>query len=383
MIEAREFIEPARAAGYTWFAGVPCSYLTPFINFVMGATDLDYFAAANEGDAVAAAAGAWLGGRKSVVMMQNSGLGNAVSPLTSLNHVFGIPVLLICTQRGAPGVPDEPQHALMGAITQELLQVMRIPAEAFPTAREEITAVLARAEAAMSTSSRPYALVMPKGAVASHPLPATNQGQRPVTATLVNRGKAGIDLPSRAAALRAVIESTAAANTVVIATTGYAGRELYALADRPNHFYMVGSMGCASALGQGLALARPDVHVVVVDGDGAALMRMGNFATAGYYRPRNLSHLLLDNGVHDSTGGQSNASPAVDFPLLAAACGYGTSWQATGVDAIGDFLARPSADGAGFLHLRITPGTLDNLPRPAISPPEVASRFKQHLARPA
>ena len=73
--------------------------------------------------------------------------------------------------------------------------------------------------------------------------------------------------------------------------TGYTGRELYAVADRANHLYMVGSMGCAPSLGLGLALARPDLEVIVVDGDGAALMRMGNLATVGSYAPRNFRHL--------------------------------------------------------------------------------------------
>jgi phosphonopyruvate decarboxylase len=133
MIEAVEFIEAARRAGFTWYAGVPCSFLTPFINQVIDDPTLQYVAAANEGDAVAAAAGASIGGRLAVAMMQNSGLGNAVSPLTSLTHVFHIPLLLICTHRGAPGVADEPQHALMGTITGELLNTLQIPWEHFPT----------------------------------------------------------------------------------------------------------------------------------------------------------------------------------------------------------------------------------------------------------
>ena len=127
MIDAKAFVTELRAAGYDRFTGVPCSYLTPLINHVIGDPSLRYFTAANEGDAVAFAAGAWLGGQPAVVMMQNSGLGNAVSPLTSLNHTFGIPLLLICTHRGAADVPDEPQHALMGELTGALLDLMQIP----------------------------------------------------------------------------------------------------------------------------------------------------------------------------------------------------------------------------------------------------------------
>ncbi len=114
MIHAREFVEAARAHGFEWYAGVPCSFLTPFINYVIDDPALKYVSAANEGDAVALAAGATIGGKRAVAMMQNSGLGNAVSPLTSLTYTFQIPLLVICTHRGAPGVNDEPQHELMG-----------------------------------------------------------------------------------------------------------------------------------------------------------------------------------------------------------------------------------------------------------------------------
>jgi phosphonopyruvate decarboxylase len=110
MINANEFVDRARDVGLDWYAGVPCSFLTPFINYVIGDERLTYVSAANEGDAVAAAAGAVIGGRGGVAMMQNSGLGNAVSPLTSLAYTFRIPLLVICTHRGAPGLSDEPQH---------------------------------------------------------------------------------------------------------------------------------------------------------------------------------------------------------------------------------------------------------------------------------
>ena len=138
MIEARSFVEPARARGYSFWSGVPCSFLTPFINYVLQDGALDYLGAASEGEAVAIASGAVLGGRRSVVICQNSGLGNTVNPLTSLNYTFKIPVLLIVTHRGAPGVHDEPQHELMGRITGDLLDTMEIPWKTFPVQDDEI-----------------------------------------------------------------------------------------------------------------------------------------------------------------------------------------------------------------------------------------------------
>src|SRR5689334_4804787 len=126
MISANSFIGQALERGFDFYTGVPCSFLTPLINGVISGAGLHYVGAASEGEAVAIAAGAWLTGRRTVVMCQNSGLGNAVNPLTSLNAPFRIPTLLVTTWRGRPGIKDEPQHALMGEITHQLLDLIRV-----------------------------------------------------------------------------------------------------------------------------------------------------------------------------------------------------------------------------------------------------------------
>src|SRR5437660_1576022 len=161
MIEARHFVEAARERGFEWYAGVPCSYLTPFINYVLQDPSLQYVSMANEGDAVALIAGVALAGAaglphgRAISMMQNSGLGNAVSPLTSLTWTFGLPQLLIITWRGQPGVPDEPQHALMGPITPTMLDTMEIRWELFPTQPQDIGPALDRAIAYMDVTGKP------------------------------------------------------------------------------------------------------------------------------------------------------------------------------------------------------------------------------------
>ncbi len=382
MIEAREFVEAARERGFHWYAGVPCSYLTPFINYVLQDESLHYLSMANEGDAVALVAGVSLGGaQRGVAMMQNSGLGNAVSPLTSLTWTFRLPQLLIVTWRGQPGTADEPQHALMGAVTPQLLELMEIPWELFPAERPGIAPALERAVRHMDGSGRPYALVMPKGTVADFPLVRSAAGAAsrprctPETEALVGEGAR----PTRKQALQEVLGRTAAGSTVVLASTGFCGRELYALDDRPNHLYMVGSMGCVTSLALGLALARPDLRVVAIDGDGAALMRMGNFATLGAYGPPNLWHLLLDNGVHDSTGAQASVSPHVSFAAVAAACGYSSALQTSDVARIGAWLGLPAAGGVRFACLATRPGTPAGLPRPTQTPVAVRERLMRHL----
>jgi phosphonopyruvate decarboxylase len=382
MIEARDFVEAARARGFLWYAGVPCSYLTPFINYVLQDASLRYLSAANEGDAVALIAGATLGGaQRGVAMMQNSGLGNAVSPLTSLTWTFRLPQLLIVTWRGQPGTADEPQHALMGPVTPQLLELMEVPWELFPGERAAIAPALERAVRHMDASGRPYALVMPKGTVADFPLGATEETQAAAPRCLPELGTAagGVARPTRQQALQEVLRHTTANATVVLASTGFCGRELYALDDRPNHFYMVGSMGCVSSLALGLALARPDLRVVAIDGDGAALMRMGNFATLGAYGPANLWHLLLDNGVHDSTGAQASVSPRLSFAAIAAACGYAQALQTADLARIGAWLEEPAGVGAHFACLATRPGAPAGLPRPTRTPVEVRERLMQHL----
>jgi phosphonopyruvate decarboxylase len=383
MIEARDFVEAARARGFLWYAGVPCSYLTPFINYVLQDGSLRYLSVANEGDAVALIAGVTLGGaQRGVAMMQNSGLGNAVSPLTSLTWTFRLPQLLIVTWRGQPGTADEPQHALMGPVTPQLLDLMEVPWELFPAERAAIAPALERAVRHMDQSGRPYALVMPKGTVADFPLAASAaaQGASPRHAAELGAAAGGAARATRQQALQEVLRHTSASATVVLASTGFCGRELYALDDRPNHFYMVGSMGCVSSLALGLALARPDLRVVAIDGDGAALMRMGNFATLGAYGPANLWHLLLDNGVHDSTGGQASVSPHLSFAAIAAACGYAQALQTTDLARIGAWLEEPAGAGAHFACLATRPGAPAGLPRPTQTPVAVRERLMRHLA---
>jgi phosphonopyruvate decarboxylase len=376
MIAAGDFMAAAASRGYTLYTGVPCSYLTPFINAAIDAPGFRYVPAANEGDAVAIAAGAGLGGRRAVAMFQNSGLGNAVNPLTSLTWTFRIPVLLVVTWRAEPGgAPDEPQHELMGPITPRLLELMEIPWQTFPAEPAAIAPALAAADESMLRTGLPYAFVMQKGSVADVPL-----ASHPVERAPDARVPAGrpVATATRTVMLAAVQAATSGGD-VVIATTGFAGRELAALDDRANQLYMVGSMGCAVSLGLGLAIARPDLRVVVVDGDGAALMRLGALTTVGHERPPNLVHLVLDNGRHESTGGQATVSGCVDFPALAAASGYPEVAATASAEGLQSLLAdrRP---GLRFIHVPTLPGVPAGLPRPAVRPPAVAARLRAHLA---
>ena len=377
MIKADDFLMPARDAGYDFFTGVPCSFLTEIINRVISDTSLDYVGAASEGEAVAIASGAWLAGRKTVVMCQNSGLGNTVNPITSLNHPFRIPTMMIVTWRGQPGITDEPQHELMGPITPELLDTMRIPHNVFPQTEGDIAGALAQAQHTMDESDLPFAFIMSKGSVAPEKLDETPR-VLPPRGTLTDYSEGG-ERPTRFQALECHLAHVPD-SAGVIASTGKSGRELFTLDDRDQHLYQVGSMGCASGMALGVAL-NSDRKVFALDGDGALLMKMGALATVGAYRPKNMIHVVLDNGVHDSTGGQSTVSASVEFAEIAVSSGYVTAAKCDSVTGlVKAYTAALASDGPHLVHMRIQPGSLKELGRPTVKPTEVARRFRDFLA---
>jgi phosphonopyruvate decarboxylase len=288
---------------------------------------------------------------------------------------------LIVTWRGQPGVADEPQHALMGPVTPSMLDTMEIPWELFPTEPEAIAPALDRATAHKDRTGRPYALVMQKGSVAPYALTKTGlSGVRERAARAEVQRFEG-ERVTRHDALQRVIARTPADSTAVLASTGFCGRELYAIDDRENQLYLVGSMGCVTPMALGLALSRPDLRVVALDGDGAALMRMGVFATLGAYGPSNLVHLLLDNGAHESTGGQATVSRGVDFAAIASACGYALALDGDDIGVIDRLFDAKDVDGVRFARLSIRTGTPGDLPRPSVTPEDVRARLQAHLGR--
>lgn len=374
MLNTKSFGEELKHLGFEFYCGVPCSFLNPFINFAIN--ECEYVTAVNEGEAVAIAAGASIGGKRPIVLMQNSGLSNAISPLTSLVFPFRIPVLGFISLRGEPGKKDEPQHELMGQITGELLSTMKINWEYLSINIEEAIQQLHHANKQLE-KNEPFFFIVRKDTF--EPVILQKQVEK-VNSNLVLRMKEKENqLPSRLEAL-GVIHSLKDSDTIQIATTGKTGRELYEIEDAPNNLYMVGSMGCASSLGLGLSFARKDKDIVVIDGDGALLMRMGCLATNGYYSPSNMLHILLDNNVHDSTGGQSTVSHNVHFTNIAGACGYKYSIYIHDLDELEQNIhSWKQHKQLTFLHLKICKGSKKTLGRPKIKPYEVKERLQVFL----
>jgi phosphonopyruvate decarboxylase len=383
MITADKFLNPAREFGFNFFTGTPCSYLKPFINYVIDTDGLDFIDSVNEGDAVAIAAGAAVSGKRAVVMFQNSGLGNAVNPLTSLTYTFNLPVMVITTLRGEPGgAPDEPQHELMGQITTQMLETMKMKWAFFPQTEEEVLPALRTADAYMKETSQPFVFVMRKDDIAEYKLQKkTAPSQK--TFNITHSDSFELDYAQREMRTPVLekVQQHLGSDVAVIATTGKTGRELYEVGDRDNQFYMVGSMGCALAFGLGIALCKPELKVVVLDGDGALLMRTGSMATVGAYRPKNLVHILIDNEVHDSTGGQGTVTGGVSFGAIAAGFGYPKIYSTDLINLFGEFLdeVKGISEGPTFIHLKTKKGSPEKLGRPKVTPAQVSVRFAEFI----
>ncbi|MFN3235123.1 MAG: phosphonopyruvate decarboxylase [Gammaproteobacteria bacterium] len=374
MLNTHAFGTLLKSYGFDFFSGVPCSYLKNLINYAIN--ECDYVIANNEGDAIATCAGAYLGGRRPVFLCQNSGLSNATSPLISLNYPFRIPQLGFISLRGDKASHDEPQHELMGEITEKMLSLMKIQWKYLSTDLETAKKQLEYANNILKNNES-FFFIVKKNTFENEKL--KSQDIKSYKHQILENNTQADELPKRSQAL-SILNEHRDPNTVLLATTGFTGRELYTIKDHPLNFYMVGSMGCISAIGLGLAIARPDKKIIAIDGDGALLMRLGTLATNGYYQPKNLLHILLDNQQHESTGGQATLSSNVRFPDIANAVCYPNAYcapdLATFTKRYQQWLATPCLS---FLMLKIHPGSLKNLGRPAISPEDLKNRLLKKL----
>ena len=374
LISTKAFGIELKKLGFDFFSGVPCSFLNNLINYAIN--ECDYIAATNEGEAVAVAAGAYLGGKKPVVLMQNSGLANAVSPLVSLNFPFSLPVLGFVSLRGEPGIPDEPQHELMGCITTDMLELMKIKWVYLADDLDQAKQQLIQANSCIE-KNQSFFFVVKKNTFEKEILldqkQLLNVNTQKVGQTKENQN------PTRFETLQ-LINSLKDKKTIQLATTGKTGRELYEVEDVPNNLYMVGSMGCVSSIGLGISLTKKEHEIIVIEGDGALLMRMGSLATNGAYAPNNMLHILLDNNTHDSTGGQLTVSNNVHFVDIAAACGYTKSIHIHNLIELEFNIKEWKREKQlTFLYLNTSKQSKENLGRPKMKPNEVKERLMVYM----
>jgi phosphonopyruvate decarboxylase len=382
-----QFADLLDAQGFDFFTGVPCSLAEGVIAALerrpRGSRTV-YVPAVREDVALGLAAGAWLGGRLPAVIMQNSGLGTSANALVSLSLLYRLPALVLVTWRGFEG-KDAPEHIVMGEITRPLLDLMGVPHRVLARGSEE--ADLAWAGALALRSSQPVALLLPPRVLeADTPEPAPPAPVTPQTPVTTAPPSASPSSLSRFEALRSAVG--ALGSEPVIHANGYVCRESFAVRDRPENFYMIGSMGLASSIALGLALARPERRAVVFDGDGNLLMNLGILPMVGGGpaigggRPANFVHVVFDNGVYGSTGGQLSPSRGVGLAAVAAACGYARAESVDSTAGVESALRDAIiADGPSFILVRVN---AEERPSPRIpyTPEEIRDRFRRAIGSP-
>jgi phosphonopyruvate decarboxylase len=376
---------------FDFFTGVPCSLVEDVIAVLEQSSRAPYVAAVREDVAVGMAAGAWFAGRRPCVLMQNSGLGTSLNALASLSLMYGLPALLVVTWRGHEG-KDAPEHILTGAITPNLLELLGIPYRVLSAATAAADVAWAANE--MDARMQPVAIVVPPKVVEMGALHGRREGPRceaPSAGSAEAYAAYAAGGPARgneadgrlSATVSRLVAITAARKPLrrepVIHANGYICRESFAVGDRPQNFYMIGSMGLASAIGLGVGLARPAKPAIVFDGDGNLLMSFGILAMAGGLGPRNLVHVVFDNEVYGSTGNQASPSRGVRLDRVAAAAGYRSAVAVTEAGEVERAVQQAlTTEGPHFVLAKVTAEEAD-VPRIPFSPAEIRDRFRKSL----
>ena len=361
MIRPEFFIEALREKGIDCFAGVPDSLLKNICAYITDHFDVAHnIITANEGAAVGLAAGHYLAtGQPACVYMQNSGEGNIINPLASLTdqEVYNIPVLLLIGWRGRPGVHDEPQHVKQGKVTTGLLNTMGINFDVLSKEEDKAEKQIAKAIDALKKKDV-YALVIEKDTFEDYKLQNVEKNDLTM---------------SREEAIQTVAAALGEKDCIV-STTGMISRELfeYRAAMNQGHerdFLTVGSMGHASQIALGIAMAKPDRKVWCFDGDGAAIMHMGSMAIVANKAPKNYVHVVFNNGAHDSVGGQPTVGLKIDLAKIAEAVGYTRTISVSLESQLAAALeALKLIDGPVLLEVKVKKGNRKDLGRPTTTP---------------
>ncbi len=374
MIDPKNYLSSLKENNIDFYTGVPDSLLKQFCACVTDELGSEnHIIAANEGGAVGLAIGHHLGtGKVPMVYLQNSGLGNIINPLISLasKEVYGIPMLIMIGWRGEPGVKDEPQHIHQGRVMNASLDSMEIPKYVLDF--DENIAIEQSNEAIQLAikKSTPVAIIVRKN-----------------TFNKYNLQKKEVDLPlSREEAIVASTNSISN-DDVIVGTTGMPSRELFEHRSKNNlghhrDFLTVGGMGHASQIALGIAKTKKNKTIYCFDGDGAILMHMGSLGIIGQSKTKNFVHILFNNGVHDSVGGQPTVGFDLDFCKIALSCGYSSSKRIIKLDDIeASINSLKNNDGPHFIEIQVRPGNRADIGRPTSTPTENKDAIMEFLKR--
>ena len=357
-----------------FYTGVPDSQLKALCNYLMHTYGIDpkhHIIAANEGNCTALAAGYHLAtGQVPVVYMQNSGEGNIINPVASLlnDKVYAIPVIFVVGWRGEPGVHDEPQHIYQGEVTVKLLEDMDIRTFVIgkETTDDEVANVMSEFRRILA-AGKDVAFVIRKGAL--------KYDEKVVYANC--------NTMKREEIIRHIVAISA--EDPIVSTTGKASRELFEIreANGQSHkydFLTVGSMGHSSSIALGVALNKPEKRIWCIDGDGAALMHMGAMAVIGAIKPKNLIHIVINNGAHETVGGMPTVAEQIDLVTVAKACGYPNAISVDTFDKLDEILQQAKTNKElCFIEVKCSIGARDDLGRPTTTAIENKLNFMDYI----
>lgn len=360
--------------GSDFYTGVPDSQLKALCNYLMATYGIDphhHMIAANEGNCTALAAGYHLAtGKVPVVYMQNSGEGNIINPVASLlnDKVYAIPVVFIIGWRGEPGIHDEPQHIYQGEVTTQLLDDMDIASFAIgkDTTDEEVEAKMAEFRDILA-AGKDVAFVIRKGALTDAPKVEYKNDNHMIREEIIQH----------------IVK--ASGEDPIVSTTGKASRELFEtrVANGQSHkydFLTVGSMGHSSSIALGVAINKPDTRIWCVDGDGAVLMHMGSMAVLGSNKPKNLIHVVINNGAHETVGGMPTVAGSIDIVGVAKACGYPYAVSVDSFEKLDVELEAAKERGElSLIEVKCSIGARENLGRPTTTALENKQNFMEYL----
>lgn len=361
--------------GSDFYTGVPDSQLKALCNYLMSEYGIDqkhHIIAANEGNCTALAAGYHLAtGKVPVVYMQNSGEGNIINPVASLlnDKVYAIPVVFIVGWRGEPGIHDEPQHIYQGEVTVKLLEDMDIKPFVIgkDTTDEEVEAAMDEFKDSLS-KGKDVAFVIRKGALSYDGKVKYKNKNTMVREEIIQH----------------IVK--ASGEDPIVSTTGKASRELFEtrVANGQSHkydFLTVGSMGHSSSIALGVAINKPNTRVWCVDGDGAVLMHMGSMAVLGANAPKNMIHVIINNGAHETVGGMPTVASKIDLVAIAKACGYPNAVRVDSFDALdAELKAAKERNELSLIEVKCSIGARDDLGRPTTTALENKQNFMDYLS---
>jgi len=372
-IKPTDFYDQLASHGVEFFTGVPDSLLKEFCLCIDDRISNDkHIIAANEGNAVALASGYYLAQESiPLVYMQNSGLGNAVNPLLSLcdPDVYSIPLLVMIGWRGEPGVKDEPQHVTQGRVQIELLEALGLPYEIISKDDDQFYKKISNVIEIAKNENRPVVLLIKKGTFEKYKTEIIQPDDQRM---------------NREEALEIILENLDD-NSIIVSTTGKTSREIFEIREKRGQtheqdFLTVGSMGHCSSIALGIALAKPHREVVCIDGDGAMLMHLGSLTSIASMKPKNFRHILMNNEVHESVGGQETAAKYLDLSAIVEAVGSSKVFKAaTPNDLKTNITIFITCSGPSFLEVKIKPGSREDLGRPTVKPADNKENFMKFL----